>query len=484
MNLYKNKKFIPKCLSEKNLDIFRDRYEKIKKSGLWKNNIDNNSLEKESLETFPKLVENKEDIQVVGRIIKTHNFKDIVFAIIQQEVDLIELKISQKVCSNIFQLWKMHIKVGDIIVATGTAKWSKHGKPQIELKKFNILNICGLINLSRRDAKTDNKPIYKDFIANPKKIEEFKLRSIVLKTIRKTLDDYGFEEQITPILTNSFYGGRSHPFITHSRHENQELYLRVTSEIAMKYLLVGGFSRVYEIGNSFRNETQDRNHLSTFTALEAYAPYTSFENMLIIAEKIINCIYSATRYYKKNQDHFEKIKVPDSGIARISVKEILLDVLDADITTEKGINKIASISKKKYPNTKYEKCSLISFVLTKFIYPILKEPTFIINLPNNGSPFIAPNEKNPSLLQRALLIINGLFLMEVFFSQRNPFLLLESLENQFYELPQKNIHRDYRDFIESIFCGMPPTSVIAMGIERLFMIITNKKDIRKVHMKV
>ena len=484
---------LPTDVSQQLIDELECRYRKVGELGLWQEKLEDLAPLSQVLPTFAEAAQHRESVCVYGRLIKVCDFGKLVFAVLQEGVQTVELKLHPSICLETFEIWKQCVRLGDLIAAYGQSSHSRDGEPQVQVHRLSFLSLCGLppnssgISKQALSSERSMQRVHSQMIADPMKVAEFRIRSTILNSIRRYLAEENFEEQITPMLTKSFYGGRSHPFITHSRSEGKDLYLRLTAEIAIKMMVTGGISKIYEIGPSFRNETQDSQHLSGFLLLEAYAAYVPLEKMLKILEGMVKRVISDVQ---KNWGAFGLPRLHWDGLSekfnRISARETLIDVLDIDITTSEGLNKLTSLCRKESPQSLADKANLIYPALVKFVYPNLVQPSFVLDLPAGISPFIQGHPQQTGVLQRAFFVWNGVKVAEVFFSELDAINVKDAIERQveYWQSMSVAARRDYRDFLHAMFCGMPPISVMSIGIERLTMLILGEKDIRRLKIDI
>lgn len=279
-------------------------------------------------------------------------------------------------------------------------------------------------------------------------------------------------------MTKRFYGGRSHPFKSYNRHENREMYLRVTAEIAMRMLLAGGLHRIYEIGPSFRNETRDSLHISPFMLLEAYAPFCSFEKMLLLCENLL--MNSTVEIFNQFGDHLEVQRILRNNqehFIRVTCDSILMNMLGVDITLQEDLEKLAKLCNNERFTEADQKTPIVYKALKNLVFPKLQHPTIVTDLPSGLSPFIRNKLNDPAKLNRAYYILNGVQVAEVFEGQTNALNFLEALEIQ-SSSQVGDTHEDYIDVIHSFLFGMPPMSIMDISVDRFLMILLNETDVR------
>jgi lysyl-tRNA synthetase class 2 len=475
---------LPDEISQDDIDDLKKRYDRVREY-IWQKDYKNLISLSQVLETFIRFIETGKSLCIYGRVIKVDDFGKLIFAELQDEFRSIELKLSFNINPLPFDIWKQYVKLGDWIVVSGQASYSRDGDPQIEVHDLSFLSLCGLlpnysgISEHALSSKRASRFVHTQMISNPKEVAASKARSTALLAIREFLADENFDEQITPILTNSFHGGGSHPFTTYSRHENRDLYLRLTAEIAIKMLIAGGLSRVYEIGPSFRNETTDSLHMLGFTLLEAYAVCVTFDEMIELLERMIIRVFSDVKNVWGG-DELPHLNLEFQKFDRIPAKYAISKFVGVDFTLAEGIAKLAKLVGAEFPKNDEETTKLIYRAVEKLVYPSITRPTFLTELPAGISPLIQENPQDSTTLQRAFLVWNGIQFGEVFSSKLDAVSITEDIMKQTVDWKSMSgiVNRDYRNFLHAMFCGIPPTSVMDVGIERLFMLLLGKKDIR------
>lgn len=476
-------------LTDPLLQAFKERQRLAADSGILSDDIDSYG-ERLSLilENFAYSLKHATPLQVSGRITQLHKFGGLLFVTLTQDDSAIELKFDKRTDPDRFVVWKKVLRLGDIVRIAGLPVLSKRKAPQIEVSKVELLALCALpqsLSGSEENNPQDwsTKGFHRRMLSDSAEVIRLKKRSGVLRAIRDALNAEGFHEQITPVLNLSFFGGRSRPFTTYSRAKERELYLRVTSEIALKTYIAGGALRLYEIGPSFRNESEGAQYLPGYTALESYAAYTNLDEMLEITSRLLQRVvfsFQGGSGVRSQLPTIQEVSTSTDPIPRLSVETILRQKLGIDLETNSGISQLAGVCKKRHPETSAETAHLIHYYLKKHIYPDVVEPTFITDLPAGLSPFIASDPVRHKLLHRVFLVANGLKLAEIFQSQTDPILLLDALEQQAPSWKDE-YRRNYTDFLDAAFCGFPPISVLSMGIERLFMFLAGEEDIRNIY---
>ena len=391
-------------------------------------------------------------------------------------------------------LYKKLLDIGDIIGITGELFRTQVGEKTILVKDFKLLSkSLRPLPLPKTDSQGKtydefNDPEqryrmrYLDLIVNHDIKETFIKRSKIVSSIRNFLTNLNYLEVETPILQPIPGGAAARPFITHHNALNIPLYLRIANELYLKRLIVGGYDGVFEFAKDFRNEGMDRTHNPEFTNLEFYVAYKDYNWMMKTTEKLLEKVAMDVngRYELDFGDHVINFKGPYKKISILdSIKENtgydLTNMSESETfnTAKKlGIDVDETMGKGKLIDEIFgEKCE------SKYI-----QPTFIIDYPKEMSPLTKEHRKNPELTERFELLINGSEIANAYSELNDPIDQLERFEDQL-KLSEKGdkeaMFIDY-DFIKSLEYGMPPSSGIGFGIDRLVMLLTNKKSIQEV----
>ena len=391
-------------------------------------------------------------------------------------------------------LYKKLLDIGDIIGITGELFRTQVGEKTILVKDFKLLSkSLRPLPLPKTDSQGKtydefNDPEqryrmrYLDLIVNQDIKETFIKRSKIVSSIRNFLTNLNYLEVETPILQPIPGGAAARPFVTHHNALNIPLYLRIANELYLKRLIVGGYDGVFEFAKDFRNEGMDRTHNPEFTNLEFYVAYKDYNWMMKTTEKLLEKVAMDVngRYELDFGDHVINFKGPYKKISILdSIKENtgydLKNMSESEtfnIAKKLGIDVDETMGKGKLIDEIFgEKCE------SKYI-----QPTFIIDYPKEMSPLTKEHRKNPELTERFELLINGSEIANAYSELNDPIDQLERFEDQL-KLSEKGdkeaMFIDY-DFIKSLEYGMPPSSGIGFGIDRLVMLLTNKKSIQEV----
>lgn len=446
--------------------------------------------------------ENKDqfaNVCLAGRIMSIRDMGKASFAVMQDSSGRIQLYIKRDEIApgedkTLYdKVWKHLIDIGDIIGVKGFVFTTKTGETSVHVTELTLLSksLKPLPVVKEKagetfDAVTDPefryRQRYADLIVNPEVKEVFVKRTKMINTIREYLNEQGALEVDTPVLQAIPGGAAARPFITHHNALDVPFYLRIANELYLKRLIVGGFDWVYEFSRNFRNEGMDRTHNPEFTILEWYTAYKDYFWMMEITEKLLEKVAIALNGNTELQvgDTTISFKAP---FKRVSIFEAIQQYTGIDVsgmdeaqlreTCKKlGIHTEANMGKGKLIDEIFgEKCE------GHFI-----QPTFIIDYPVEMSPLTKKHRSRPGLVERFELMINGKEIANAYSELNDPIDQRARFEAQ-AELMQRGddeaMYIDY-DFLRALEYGMPPTSGIGIGIDRLCMLMTNQPSIQDV----
>jgi len=319
-----------------------------------------------------------------------------------------------------------------------------------------------------------------DLIFNPEVKKNFELRSRIIKEIRNFLEKEGFLEVETPILQPLYGGAKAKPFKTHLNALDIDLYLRISPELYLKRLLIGGFEKVYEIGKCFRNEGMDRFHNPDFTMLEFYWAYANYKDLMNLTEKLFaNLIKNIFGTLKvKYEDKEINFKTP---WPRIEFSELLRKYAKINLD-EIHISKLKTEAKKLGIEPKGDKAEIADEIYKKICRPKIWEPTFVIHHPLGAFPLAKQLEKNPRKTANFQLVVADLEMVNAFSELNDP-----NEQKKRFQEQEKIIRAGFeegmrmdQDFIEALEYGMPPAAGFGMGIDRLAALLTDSHGLREI----
>lgn len=323
---------------------------------------------------------------------------------------------------------------------------------------------------------------YVDLLVNPGVKDIFMKRSLVIKTMRQYFDEAGYTEVETPILQPIAGGASARPFITHHNSLDVDLYLRIATELYLKRLIVGGFEGVYEIGKNFRNEGMDRSHNPEFTCMELYVQYKDYNWMMAFTEKLIERICIAVNGKPETVVDGKTISFK-TPFRRLPILEAIREKTGYDLKgkNEEEIREICNNLNMEIDDT-MGKGKLIDEIFGEFCEGTFIQPTFITDYPIEMSPLTKKHRNDPSLTERFELMVNGKEVANAYSELNDPIDQEERFQDQL-RLSEKGDDEAMfidQDFLRALQYGMPPTSGIGIGIDRLVMLMTGQTQIQEV----
>ena len=449
------------------------------------------------------LLENFKDnskVIIAGRIMSRRIQGNASFAEIQDSKGRIQVYFNRdEICSgddktkyNI--VYKKLLDIGDIVGINGTMFKTKVGEVTVLVNDFTILNKSlrplplpkidsdGKEYDSFTDLEQRYRQRYVDLIVNSQVKDTFVKRTKIINTIRNFLNDKSYLEVETPILQPIPGGATARPFITHHNALDIPLYLRISDELFLKKLIVGGFEAVYEFSRDFRNEGMDKNHNPEFTILELYVAYKDYFWMMELTESLIEkiCIEVNGKTKIEYDSKLIEFKAP---YERISMLDAIKKFTGYDISgmDEDELRSICNEMSIEVDETMGEG-KLIDAIFGNKCEKNFIDPTFITDYPKSMSPLTKEHRSNPNLTERFELIVNGMEIANAYSELNDPIDQLKRFEDQL-ELSNKGDDEAMfidMDFIKSLEYGMPPTSGIGVGLDRLVMLMTNQTSIQEV----
>lgn len=446
--------------------------------------------------------ENKEqfaDVCLAGRIMSVRDMGKANFCILQDAQGKIQLYIRRDdICpgedKSLYDIvWKKLLDIGDIIGVKGFAFITKTGETSVHVKELTLLSkalrplpIVKEADGQTFDAVTDPefkyRQRYADLIINPTVKETFIKRTKLVNSIREFLNAKGALEVDTPVLQSIPGGALARPFITHHNALDIPLYLRIANELYLKRLIVGGFDWVYEFSRNFRNEGMDRTHNPEFTILEFYTAYKDYYWMMETTEQLLE--KAATDVCGTTEvlmgDKTISFKAP---FKRISIFDSVLEHTGIDIS-RMNEDQLRSVCKQLHvpADKSMGKGKLVDAIFGGRCEKNYVQPTFIIDYPVEMSPLTKKHRDKQGLVERFELIINGKEIANAYSELNDPIDQRERFEEQAGLLERGDdeaMFIDY-DFLRALEYGMPPTSGIGFGIDRLCMLLTNNASIQDV----
>ena len=390
-------------------------------------------------------------------------------------------------------VFKKLLDIGDFVGIEGFVFRTQMGEISVHAQKLTLLSksLKPLPIVKYKDGvaydKFDDPELryrqrYVDLVVNEGVKDTFLKRATVLKTMRKFLDDAGYTEVETPTLQSIPGGASARPFTTHFNALDLDMYMRIATELYLKRLIVGGFEGVYEIGKNFRNEGMDRNHNPEFTCMELYVQYKDYNWMMSFTERLLETICIAVNGSTEREidGNIVSFKAP---YRRLPILEAIKEKTgyDCDGKTEEEIRAFC-LSKGMEVDETMGKGKLIDELFGEFCEGTFIQPTFITDYPIEMSPLCKRHRNNPELTERFELMVNGKELANAYSELNDPIDQEERFKEQM-RLAAKGDDEAMiidQDFLRALQYGMPPTSGIGIGIDRLVMLMTGKTFIQEV----
>ena len=444
--------------------------------------------------------EDKKQVVIAGRVMSRRIQGNASFAEILDSKGRVQVYFNRdEICEGDDKtkynvVYKKLLDIGDIIGISGELFKTKVGEITVLVKDFKILNkSLRPLPLPKVDSKgneydsfTDLEQRYRqryvDLIVNPDVKETFVKRTKIINSIRNFLNSRDYLEVETPILQSIPGGATARPFITHHNALDIPLYLRISDELFLKKLIVGGFEAVYEFSRDFRNEGMDRNHNPEFTILELYVAFKDYFWMMELTESLIEKV--CLEINGKTKVTFDSKEINfKAPYERISITDAITKYTGYNISG-KNESELRSICKDLSIeiDDSMGEGKLIDAIFGNKCEKNFINPTFIIDYPKSMSPLTKEHRSNPNLTERFELIVNGMEIANAYSELNDPIDQLKRFEDQL-ELSKKGDDEAMfidMDFIKSLEYGMPPTSGIGIGIDRLVMLMTDKTSIQEV----
>jgi lysyl-tRNA synthetase class 2 len=436
---------------------------------------------------------------LVGRIRSMRPMGKVSFAHIEDGAGRVQLFLrANELGEEQLDLFNREFDLGDFVQASGEMFRTRSGEITLRVKDFRMLAKAITPLPAAKDEVVDGELVrhatladpelrfrqrYADLAVNPQVREIFRTRTAIIRAIQEFLDARGFIEVETPILQPIYGGAAARPFITHHNQLKQDLYLRISFELYLKRLLVGGFERVYEIGRDFRNEGVDRTHNPEFTMLEFYMAYADYREVMDLTEEMV--VHVADRVLGRRtltyQGHEINLEPPWT---RMELSEGLAEMAGIDINehaaAESLVAEMRARGMESDPNATRGK--LIEGLLGDFLEPNLIQPTFLYDYPRDISPLTKSKPGDPQTVERFEGFIAGMEICNAFTELNDPL----DQEARFlemgrdYDAEDEERHPMDEDYLQAMRYGMPPNGGFGLGLDRLVMLFTDVPNIREV----
>ena len=438
-------------------------------------------------------------VMIAGRLMGRRVMGKASFAEIQDSKGRIQVYVSRdEIChgdnKDLYNVvFKKLMDIGDFIGVKGFVFRTQTGEISVHAQELTLLSksLKPLPIVKYKDGvaydKFDDPELryrqrYVDLVVNDGVKDTFLKRATVLRTLRKVLDEAGYTEVETPTLQSIAGGASARPFITHFNALDQDMYMRIATELYLKRLIVGGFEGVYEIGKNFRNEGMDRNHNPEFTCMELYVQYKDYNWMMAFTEKLLETICIAVNGSPEREIDGKMVSFK-APYRRLPILDAIKEKtgFDCNGKTEEEIRAFC-LEKGMEVDETFGKGKLIDELFGEFCEGTFIQPTFITDYPVEMSPLTKMHRSKPGLTERFELMVNGKELANAYSELNDPI----DQENRFIDqmkLADKGDDEAMiidKDFLRALQYGMPPTSGIGIGIDRLVMLMTGKTYIQEV----
>jgi len=438
-------------------------------------------------------------LTLAGRLRAIRNMGKLSFAHIEDRSGKIQLfmRINELGKEKLDQFVRF-FDLGDFIEATGTMVRTKRGEVTLQVEDFRMLSkalyqlpaakdevVDGEVirHAALTDPETRYRQRYVDLAVNPEVRDIFRLRTETLKALRDFLDERGFQEVETPILQPIYGGAAAKPFTTYHNQLHQKLFLRVSFELYLKRLLVGGLDRVYEIGRDFRNEGVSFKHNPEFTQLEFYMAYADYETVMEMTEQMVSQVAQRVLGTMVIQYDGHEIDLTPSW-NRMQIRQGLIDHAGIDINEHLTADSLADLMQTRQipfkPGTPRGK--LINTLMETYLEPVMIQPTFLYDYPRDISPLAKAKPEDPNTVERFEGYIGGVELCNAFTELNDPL----DQEKRFLELGRAYTEDDEErnpmdeDFLRALAYGMPPAGGFGLGVDRFVMMLAGQHSLREV----
>ena len=482
-------------MSQEDNELIKNRIEKLKNLismdiDPYPSNYKRTHTSKEAIDYFEKN-ESKdlevEEISIAGRIMSIRDMGKAIFIDLLDGDGRIQVLCRANTLEEQFKNIP-NLDLGDWLGVKGKLFRTRTGQITVLANNYDIL--CKSIRpLPEKwhgltDIELRFRQRYLDLISNEQSKNTALNRSKIIKAIRNFMDNKGFIEVETPVLVPVAAGASAHPFITHHNQLNQQLYLRVATELYLKKLIVGGLEKVYEIGRVFRNEGVDFYHNPEFTMLESYQAFADYNDMMIMVEEMISSV--ADEIYGTKVLEFNGTKIDFTPPwPRLDLRETIKEFSGIDYIENLDIDSLSKEMKRLGIDVDKQVSwgGMMDKLISSKVEPNLIQPSFLVDYPISMSPLAKKKRSDPRVVERFEGFVAGMEICNSFtelndpIDQRERFEQQEDLRDKF---EKEEMDRLDEDFLVAIEHGMPPTGGIGIGLDRITMLLCNQKTIREV----
>jgi len=427
------------------------------------------------------------EVTVAGRLMNVRDMGRLAFGVLQDVSGRIQLFVSKAVLGDAGFARFRDLDSGDWIGATGEVIATKKGELSVRVASFTLLSKAlrplpdkwhGL-----KDVEARSRRRYIDLMVNKESRTVALTRAKVISELRRQFEDRGFVEVETPVLLTQATGATARPFATHHNALDLDLSMRIATELFLKRLVVGGIERVYEIGRIFRNEGVDSTHNPEFTMLEAYQAFADYGDIMELLEAVFSGVAvaatgTATLTY---QDRLLDLTPP---FRRARLVDLVAEALDEDVSMDTPVEELRSLAEGRGVSIdpSWGTGRILFELYEELVESGLWEPTFVTDYPKEVSPLARVHRDDPKLTERFELVIAGSEYANAFSELNDPFDQRDRFEAQAAARAagDDEAHPIDEDYILALEYGLPPTGGLGIGVDRLVMLVTDRKHIREV----
>ncbi|MGH0032000.1 MAG: lysine--tRNA ligase [Myxococcota bacterium] len=430
---------------------------------------------------------NPETVAIVGRVVALRVFGKLIFATLLENGARMQISARKAECSPECFAFVKGLDVGDFVRVEGPLWRTKSDELTVDARDAQLLS-KGLRPLPEKwhglsDVEARFRQRYLDLLVNAEAREAALLRSRIVKTMRSFLDGRGFVEIETPVLQTIYGGAAARPFTTHHNNYDQELYLRISDELYLKRLVVGGIDRVYEIGRVFRNEGVSRKHNPEFTMMECYQAYADYRDMMDLTQAMLQEV--AQQAVGSFEIDFRGEKIDLSGEwRRVTLRDAIAEAIGIDILAHDDLPALVAACKAKGvgPLDAPTWGRLVDDLFSEHVEPTLVQPTFVTDYPVELSPLAKRSPEDPRLVERFEPFLGGMEIGNAFSELNDPDDQRERLtaSRAALDAGDEEAHPLDEDYLRALEVGLPPTGGLGIGVDRLTMILADAPTLREV----
>jgi lysyl-tRNA synthetase class 2 len=434
-------------------------------------------------------------VTVVGRLVSIRVMGKSSFAHIEDGAGRIQLYLQRDALGGpVYTLFKQDLDLGDFVEVTGSLFYTRTGEASVRVDELHLLSKAlrplpvvkekeGQVFDAFSDKEQRYRQRYVDLAVNADVREVFRIRARAVSAVRRFLDERGFVEVETPVLQPIYGGAAARPFTTFHNQLRQKLYLRISDELYLKRLIVGGFERVYEIGRDFRNEGVSFKHNPEFTQIEFYMAYADYHDVMAMTEEMV--AFAAQEALGTTKIHRDRHEIDLSPPwRRWRLRDAIRELTGIDFQEHRDADSLykAIVKMGGTPERKTSWGKLIDPTLINYVESQLIQPTFLYDYPLEVSPLAKKKPDDPSTVERFEFFIGGLEMGNAFSEINDPLDQRERFlaTSQALAAGDEEAHPLDEDYVTALSYGMPPTGGFGMGIDRLVMLLTGTDSLREV----